>query len=176
MNNRARRHYRIALMALLMILLVGLSGRGHAAGLDCPDVGSGAVPLALGGSVQAKLITSGNAIDVANEVYALINRLQIAKPDISASELTNALIAAYCPAVANMPGVSAAEKWQRMRQFDAILRRQVEATNLMPPGSLIIANVSLPPAVYDALRNQAATVNQTPAQLMTAILTRAAGK
>jgi hypothetical protein len=46
----------------------------------------------------------------------------------------------------------------------------------MPPGSLIIADVPLPPAVYRALRSQAAAVNQTPAQLMGAILARAAGQ
>jgi hypothetical protein len=62
-----------------------------------------------------------------------------------------------------------------MRQFDAIVQRQL-ATNIMPSGSLIIASVPLPPAVYHELRSQAATVDQTPAQLMTAILSRAAGK
>jgi len=43
-------------------------------------------------------------------------------------------------------------------------------------GSLIIANVPLPPDVYRELRSQAAGIDQTPAQLMTAILSRAAGK
>jgi multidrug resistance efflux pump len=40
---------------------------------------------------------------------------------------------------------------------------------------LIIANVPLPPAVYRELRSQAASVDKTPAQLMAAILSRAAG-
>jgi hypothetical protein len=61
-----------------------------------------------------------------------------------------------------------------MRQFDKILQQQL-AANMMPSGSLIIANVPLPPAVYRELRSQAAAVNQTPAQLMAAILSRAAG-
>jgi hypothetical protein len=46
----------------------------------------------------------------------------------------------------------------------------------MPPGSLVIANVPLPPAVYRTLRAQAAASGQAPAQLMAAILSRAAGK
>jgi hypothetical protein len=62
-----------------------------------------------------------------------------------------------------------------MRQFDALLRLQL-AANLMPPGSTIIANVPLPPAVYRELRSQAATADLTPAQLMANILARAAGK
>jgi hypothetical protein len=62
-----------------------------------------------------------------------------------------------------------------MRQFDAILQQQL-AANMTPPASLIIANVPLPPDVYHELRSQAASIDQTPAQLMTAILSRAAGK
>jgi len=34
----------------------------------------------------------------------------------------------------------------------------------------------LPPSVYSELRSQAASAGQTPSQLMTAILSRAAGK
>jgi len=164
----------IALM-LLSSLVVGLPARGHAEGLECPEVGRGAVPELLADSRQAKLVTSGNSVDVANEIYDLINRLQIAKPNISYTELTNVLIAAYCPAVASVPGLSAAEKWRRMQQFDALLRQQL-AANMVPAGSLIIANVPLPPAVYRELRSQAAAANQSPAQLMAAILAQAAGK
>jgi hypothetical protein len=104
-----------------------------------------------------------------------VNRLQIERPNISYTELTNVLIAAYCPLVVNAPQLTAAEKWQRMRQFDAILRQQL-AADTMPQGSLIIANVPLPPAVYRELRSQAAAVDQTPAQFMAAILARAAGR
>jgi hypothetical protein len=46
----------------------------------------------------------------------------------------------------------------------------------MPAGTLIIANVPLPPDVYRELRRQAVTSDQTTAQLMAAILSRAAGK
>jgi hypothetical protein len=74
-----------------------------------------------------------------------------------------------------MANLTASEKWRRMRQFETILQQQL-AANMMPPGSLIIANVPLAPAVYRALRSQAASAGQTPAQLMAAILSRAAGK
>jgi hypothetical protein len=165
---------RIALIFLLSGVLGCLPARGHTAGLDCPEMGPGAVPNLLS-DLQVKLVTSSDSVDVANEINDLINKLQIEKPNISYAELTDALIAAYCPAVANMANLTASEKWRRMRQFDTILQRQL-AANMMPPGSLVIANVPLAPAVYRELRSQAASVGQTPAQLMTAILSRAAGK
>jgi hypothetical protein len=166
---------RIALIFLVSGVLGGLPARGHTAGLDCPEMGGPGAVSNLISNVQAKLVTSGNSVDVANEINDLINKLQVEKPNISYAELTDALVAAYCPVVANMANLTASEKWRRMRQFDTILQRQL-AANMMPPGSLVIANVPLAPAVYRELRSQAASVGQTPAQLMTAILSRAAGK
>jgi hypothetical protein len=61
-----------------------------------------------------------------------------------------------------------------LRQFDTILQKQL-AGDTLPPGSSIIASVPLPPAVYRKLRSQATSNGQTPTQLMTAILSRAAG-
>jgi hypothetical protein len=165
---------RIAFMFLLSGVLGCLPARGHTAGLDCPETGPGAVPNLLS-DLQVKLVTSGDSVDVANEINDLINKLQIEKPNISYAELTDALIAAYCPVVANLANLTVSERWRRMRQFDTILQQQLPA-NMMPPGSLVIANVPLAPAVYRELRSQAASVGQTPAQLMTAILSRAAGK
>jgi hypothetical protein len=148
---------------------------GRAAGLDCPEVGPGGVPNLFAHVKQPQFVVSQNRADLANEVYDAINRLQIERPNISYTDLTNVLIAAYCPLVTNAPQLTAAEKWDRMRQFDAILRQQL-AADTMPQGSLIIANVPLPPAVYRELRSQAAAADQTPAQLMAAILARAAGR
>jgi hypothetical protein len=62
-----------------------------------------------------------------------------------------------------------------MRVFDATLQQQL-AADMMPPGSAVIANVPLPPAVYNELRSQATSVGKTPAQLMVTILSQAAGK
>ena len=164
---------RFAFMFLLSGVLGCLPARGHTAGLDCPQMGPGTVPNLLS-DLQVKLVTSSDSVDVANEINDLINKLQIEKPNISYAELTDVLLAAYCPAVANMANLTVSERWRRMRQFDTILQQQL-AANMMPPGSLVIANVPLPPAVYRALRSQAASTGQTPAQLMTAILSRAAG-
>ncbi|MGB8187424.1 MAG: hypothetical protein WCF37_20595 [Pseudolabrys sp.] len=170
---RLLRWKRVAFAILLSGLSICLPARGQAAGLDCPEMGPGAVPTLLT-DLQAKLVVSGNGVDLANEISDLINKLQIEKPNISYAELTNVIVAAYCPVVANMPGLTASEKWSRMRQFETVLQQQL-AANTLAPGTLIIANVPLPPAVYRELRSQAAKVDKTPAQLMAAILSRAAG-
>jgi hypothetical protein len=166
---------RIALIILLGGVLGSLPVRGHAAGLDCPEIGPPGAVSNLLSDVQVKLVATGNSVDLANEIYDLINKLQIEKPNISNADLADILIAAYCPVIGNLANLTTSEKWRRMRQFDTILQQQL-AANVMPAGSLIIANVPLPPAVYRELRSQAAGVGQTPAQLMTAILSRAAGK
>ena len=168
-----RRWKRVVFALLLSVLSVCLPARGQAAGLDCPETGPGAVPTLLT-DLQAKLVMSGNGVDLANEINDLINKLQIEKPNISYADLTNVMVAAFCPVVANTPGLTAAEKWRQMHQFDTVLQQQLTA-NTLAPGTLIIANVPLPPAVYRELRSQAAKVDKTPAQLMAAILSRAAG-
>jgi hypothetical protein len=164
---------RLAYALLLIGLFVCMPARGHTAGLDCPEIGPGAVPNLLS-DLQVKLATFGNSIDLANEINDLINKLQILMPNISYAELTNVIIATYCPVVANTASLTTAEKWRRIRQFDTILQQQL-AANTLAPGTLIVANVPLPPAVYRELRSQAATVGQSPAHLMAAILSRAAG-
>jgi hypothetical protein len=47
---------------------------------------------------------------------------------------------------------------------------------ICPPGSTIIVEVPVAPAVYRRLRRQAEAGGQTPAQFMGSILTAAAGK
>jgi hypothetical protein len=169
---RVSRWKRITFALLLSGVLSCLPMRGHAAGLDCPDLGPGSVPNLLN-DLQIKLIASGDSVDLANEINDLVNKLQILKPNISYAELTNVIIAAFCPVVASM-NLTASEKWNRMRQFDTILQRQL-AADMLPPGTLIIANIPLPPAVYRELRSQAAKAGQKPTQFMAAVLTRAAG-
>jgi hypothetical protein len=158
------------------MLLSCSTGQSYAADtLECPQIGLGSVPDLIGDVSGGGLFTTDNRVDLANEINEAINRLQIAKPNISWSDAQNVLIAAYCRVVARKSGLTATERWDRVRQFESILERQI-AANMMPEGTLIIANVPLPPDVYRELRSQAVASNQTTAQLMTAILTRAAGK
>jgi len=161
---------RILTLAGLVVLPIPV----HASGLECPEVGRGAVP-ALIGDAQIKRMTTGNDADLAAEIDGLIGRLRAENSSASDTEIANILIAAYCPVVARKADASPAEKWQLMRQFDRALMQQLGAT-AMPPGSLIIANVPMPLAVYQNLSGQAEAQGQTAADFMAAILTRAAGR
>jgi hypothetical protein len=151
---------------------------GHSYGaenLECPEIGSRWVPELFGDASGGGLFATDNRVDLANEINESINRLQIVSPNISWADVQNVLIAAYCRVVTRTPGLAAAEKWGRMRQFETVLERQI-AANTMPAGTLVIANVPLPPDVYRELKRQAVVSKQTTSELMTAILTRAAGK
>jgi hypothetical protein len=170
---RGRRGIRFVLVLFMLLCCPAQQSYG-AENLECPEIGSGSIPD-LFGAADGGLYTTENRVDLANEINEAINTLQIASPNISWSEVQNVLIAAYCHVVARKPGLAAAEKWARIRQFDSVLERQI-AANMMPTGTLIIANVPLPPDVYRELKRQALVSKQTAAQLMTAILTRAAGR
>jgi len=157
-------------------LFVGaLATPANAAGLECPEIGQVGVSELTSDSAGAKLLLAGTGADLANEISALINQVQLKEPSISNADLTNGLIAAYCPLVAQAPGLSGAQRWSRMHRFVQVLQQQLAANDL-PPGSMIIAEVPVPPAVYRQLRSQAAAAGQTPAQFMGSILATAAGK
>jgi hypothetical protein len=170
------KYRRTGYVLALFMLLCCSTGQSYGADtLECPEIGSASVPDLIGDASAGTLFATENRVDLANEINESINRLQIASPSISWTDVQNVLIAAYCRVVARKSGLTATEKWGRMRQFESILERQI-AANMMPPGTLIIANVPLPPDVYRELKRQAVVSKQTTTELMTAILTRAAGK
>src|SRR5271166_2786175 len=162
-----------ALSALPGLFGAGLASPAYAAGLECPEIGQAGVPDLTNDPARAKLLFGGSGADLANEISDLINQVQLKEPSISNADLTNGLIAAYCPLVAQAPGLTSAQRWSQIHRFEKAVQQQL---NEMPPGSMIVADVPLPPAVYRQLRNQAEAVGQTPAQLMASILAVAAGK
>jgi hypothetical protein len=168
--------HAIGFVIVLFVLLCCSVPESYAAeNLECPEIGPGRVPDLIGDVTGAGLITTGSRVDLVNEINVLINKLHISNPSISSTDVQNVLIAAYCRVVSKTPGLTASEKWSRMRQFDKVLEQQI-AANTMPPGTLIVAHVPLPPDVFRELRSQALASHQTTAQLMAAILSRAAGK
>ena len=167
---------RITSALVLLVFLCYSAQNGYGAeNLECPEIGATSVPDIMGDASGGGLFVTDNRVDLANEINEAINRLQVTNPNISWPDLQNVLVAAYCRVVARKGGLTAAQKWGHLRQFDNVLERQI-AGNMLPAGTLIIANVPLPPDVYRELNRQAVVSSQTASQLMTAILTRAAGK
>jgi len=165
----------MSVFVLLMLVCCSAQKSYGAENLECPEVGAASVPDLVGDASGGGLFVTENRVDLTNEINEAIDRLQIASPNISWPDLQDVLVAAYCRLLARRGGLTAAERWGRMRQFDLVLERQI-AANTMPAGTLIIASVPLSPDVFRELRKQASVSNQTPAQLMTAILSRAAGR
>jgi hypothetical protein len=175
MDTTTIRRQRIRFVILAFMLLCCLVSQSYAAeNLECPEIGPGRVPDLIGDATGSGLVTTENRVELVNEINYLINKLQISDPNIPSTDIQNVLIAAYCRVVARAP-LAAAEKWSRMRQFDNVVAQQV-AANTLAPGTVIIASVPLPADVYQELRSQAALSHQSTAQLMVAVLARAAGK
>jgi len=172
----SRRQWRlIGFVIVLSGCLCGMISYGYAESLECPEIGPGRVPNLIGDATGGGLTNTGDRIELANEIGEAINTLQASHPNISWTTVQNVLLAAYCRVVSRTPGLPASEQWSRMRQFDGIVQQQI-AANAMPSGALIMASVPLAPDVFRELRSQAAASHQTTANLMAAILSRAAGK
>jgi hypothetical protein len=135
-------------------------------------VGSSSVFDLIGNVSGGGLFTTENRVDLANEINEPINGLQIVSPTSPWSDVQNVLIAADCRIVAASPGSPPRKNAAACASSTASWNDQI-AANTMPAGTLIVANV---PDVYRELRRQAVSSNQTTAQLVTTILTRAAGK
>jgi hypothetical protein len=105
---RLRRYIRlvasVALSAFLGLFLGASAPSANAAGLECPNIGYTGVPDLPSDPTQAKLLVGGSAIDLASDASELISEVRLKEPDISNADLTNGLIAAYCPLVAQVTG------------------------------------------------------------------------
>lgn len=101
---KCRRRCLGFVLALVMLLCCSAGQSYSSDTLECPEIGPGSVPSLIGDASGGALFTTENRVDLANEINEQINRLQIASPDISWSEVQNVLIAAYCRVVAREPG------------------------------------------------------------------------
>jgi len=130
---------------------------------------------ALISPAQAKILAGGEAdLDLANQINELIVRLKAERPGISVGEITNQLLAVYCPAIA-ATSLSDEAKANRFNTFGALVTKRL-ASETLAPGSTIAATVPLTPEVYRALRSRAEKAGKTPSELTPAILARAAAE
>jgi hypothetical protein len=140
---------------------------------QCPRADEGAMSLSLT-AADTEILKSEDRVDLATGINDVVNQLQLQRPGLSYAQQVNALVAAYCPIVAELPNLTDAQRHARVTRF-ATLARQLAPANSLPTGSLVIATVPLPPDVYRRLSAQAGSVNQTTAGFMAKILTDAAG-
>ncbi|ADP72319.1 hypothetical protein Rvan_3117 [Rhodomicrobium vannielii ATCC 17100] len=153
------------------LLFFASSGASIAAGFECPEIGKGEVRIS---PVQAKVFTEGNSADLANEITSLIVSLKSQRPGIDYSSILNAAMAAYCPVIADAKNLSTQEKSSRIWKFEAVLRERLASQISSGGDSSILAQVDISPKVYEALRDKAASLGQTPSKYMAALLDKAA--
>jgi|BarGraIncu00222A_1022003.scaffolds.fasta_scaffold80615_1 hypothetical protein len=161
-------------LSLILAGAVGSAQARPAHAFECPRVQQGAVTASLT-AADSEILKSEDRVDLATGINEVVDQLQLRQPGLSYAQVVNALVAAYCPIVADLPNLTDAQKHTRVTRF-AALARQLTPANSLPPGSLVIATVPLSPDVYRRLSAQAGSANQTTARFMAKILTDAAGQ
>ena len=107
---------------------LGVAGSEAARDFDCPKVGASTVPGALIGPGDVGLMAGAG--DAGNRIGELVFQLRKQQPGISVAALTNSMIAAICPSVANAPGLTTAQKRARLLQLSGTIQ---DAIAMTPP-------------------------------------------
>jgi hypothetical protein len=89
--------------------------------LGCPHItASGGVDsVADPGNGLLNIYAGATPATLPNRTRILIGAVRAANGSITDADLTNTLVAAYCPVVAHQPGLSLAEKRAALRDFMA---------------------------------------------------------
>ena len=109
---------------------VGAAGQEAARDFDCPRVGQVIIPGVLASAAEANSLAGG--ADLANRIDGLIATLRAQNPGISDTKLTNTVIAAACPGIADNASLTTAQKRRRLLQINQSVQDSIAATP--PPG------------------------------------------
>lgn len=155
------------------------AGTDAARGFDCPAVGGPLVPEAVATGAQSSLMAVANDADMDNRVRMLI--LLARGNQMTDAQTANMLIAAYCPAVANMAGLNYDQKRARLLAFagrvqDALAATAPSTSMSAAPKEKIIVPVPLPPDVLQQVNAAAAAQKQTAPDYMAGVVEKNVGK
>lgn len=108
-------------MSLRGVAAVPPSADAAADALGCPRITAtgGADSVADPGNGLLNIYEDANAATLANRTRTLIDAVRANNSSITDADLTNTLVAAYCPVVAHTSGLSMAAKQQALRDFIA---------------------------------------------------------
>jgi len=151
----------------------GGAGSEAARAFDCPAVGSAEIPNVLVDPAEASFLVSANDADMGNKIDELLYRIQNNNPGISSTALFDSMDAAYCPVVANQPGLTIGQKRVMLARFNNQLQQRISIMT-SGAGDEILATVALPPSIMQLINDAAAAKHETPAKWMGQALTRAA--
>jgi len=143
---------------------VGPAGTESARAFDCPKVGAAAVPRTLARPSEVKALAEGGDADMGNKIHLLIEKIRKEQPGISNAGLSNTIVAAFCPVVANNAALSNSQKRAELMRFTGVLQDQLRPSP--PPNSAVIMAVPLASDTLKRIDAAAASSHLTPAQWM----------
>ncbi len=152
---------------------VGPGGTQAARAFDCAAVGSAPVPGVLATPAEVETLDAGGDVDMANKIDGLIDEIRSQQPGISSASLSNTMIAAFCPVVANDAALSNQQKRARLMRFSMAVQDQL-ASLVQPADIRVMTPVALPPSTLQQIDQAASANQQTPAEWMANTLAHAA--
>jgi mono/diheme cytochrome c family protein len=144
--------------------VTGTAGTNAARARNCPKVGPSLIGGTLATAAEADLLASATDGDLLNRITGVIQQLRTDNPDAGVTEIANAMYAAYCPAVANNPQLSAGEKSDHLLQFNRRVGQILAMTTPLPGGTAAQITATVTSAQAAAIAQAAQTAGMTPAQ------------
>jgi mono/diheme cytochrome c family protein len=144
--------------------VTGAGGTNAARARNCPKVGPSLIGGTLATADEADLLASATDGDLMNRMTSVIQQLRTDNPDAGVTELANAMFAAYCPAVANNPRLSASERSATLAQFNRRVGAILAMTTPVPGGGGAQITAAVTGAQAQAIAQAAQTAGMTPAQ------------
>jgi mono/diheme cytochrome c family protein len=144
--------------------VTGAAGTNAARDWNCPKVGPSLIAGTLATADEADLLTSATDGDLMNRMTGVIQQLRTDNPDAGVTEIANAMYAAYCPAVANNPQLSASERSDHLVQFNRRVGQILTMTTPLPGGAGAVITATVTGAQATAIAQAAQTAGMTPAQ------------
>jgi len=117
-------------MAARSVAAVVPMADAYADAFGCPHVSGtgGNSALTDPGGDLLEMMTGATPETMPNRTRALVTALRASNSSISNADLSNYLVAAYCPFIANQPGLSKAEKQAALQDFIAGAQPIIDAS------------------------------------------------
>jgi mono/diheme cytochrome c family protein len=148
---------------------IGPGGTKTARAFDCPAIGAAAVPQALATPQDVMALETGGDASMSEKVGRLIDDIRKQQTGLSDAAVTNVVIAAFCPIVANNPALNDNQRRARLIYFNMRLQDQL-AARTPDADSGIRTTLELAPKVMQQITRAAADQHQTPADWMAVTL------
>jgi mono/diheme cytochrome c family protein len=152
------------LRALATDDVTGAGGTNAARAFGCPKVGASLIAGTLATPDQANILASGTDADMLNRITGVIQQIRTDNADASVTDISNAMVAAYCPTIANNQTLSRGEKFDRLTAFNQKVGVLLQDTSAPAGPSKVLITATLTSAQAQAIATAAQTAGMSPGQ------------